>query len=40
MSATDELIENSRRYAESFDKGGTCRARPRRRSRVACMMRG
>jgi hypothetical protein len=30
MSATDELVENSQRYAESFDRG-ICRSRRRRR---------
>ncbi len=37
MSATDALIENARRYAASFDKGGLARAPARRVAVVACM---
>src|SRR5256885_7675305 len=37
MSTTDELIENSKRYAESFDKGGLPLPPAKKVAVVACM---
>src|SRR5881398_820790 len=37
MSATDELVENSKRYAESFDKGDLPLPPAKKVAVVACM---
>ena len=37
MSTTDELIENAKRYAESFDKGDLPLPHAKKVAVVACM---